>query len=157
MADTCSECGGKYYSKGLCRPHYEKQLRQQNPQFAERQRQNNLVWKSENVQKVKEYGKRRKQDPIKRRASTLKCNYGITLDQYDDMLQAQQGVCFLCGDTNGSRPLFVDHCHDTGVVRKLLCHRCNLIVGFIETRKDKLEDYLAYVRGDFDAISRQEG
>ena len=57
--------------------------------------------------------------------------YGITIEQYEQMLSNQQGRCFIC-----RRPskvwLHVDHDHVTGHVRKLLCAPCNHAVGFVE-------------------------
>ena len=63
----------------------------------------------------------------------LKRKYGITVDQYNAMLKAQGGVCAICGKTkeqNGAR-LAVDHCHDTGIVRGILCIRCNVTLGVL--------------------------
>lgn len=62
----------------------------------------------------------------------LKRLYGITLAQYDEMLRTQNNLCAICQtDTPGrGLPSFVvDHCHDTGRVRGLLCHHCNLALG----------------------------
>lgn len=64
--------------------------------------------------------------------------YGITPEQYDQMLSEQQGVCAICNSTPESdrnrelQRLAVDHDHDTGEVRGLLCARCNLSLGHIE-------------------------
>jgi len=81
----------------------------------------------------------------------LKHKYGITLEQYNAMLSKQSGVCMICGKINNrinyktGKPerLVVDHEHDTGMVRGLLCHRCNLAVGIFENMKDALADYLS--------------
>lgn len=56
-------------------------------------------------------------------------NYGITLSQYEAMKDQQNGVCAICSglDPDGS-DLSVDHDHDTGKVRKLLCRSCNLMI-----------------------------
>lgn len=63
-------------------------------------------------------------------AYNLRRKYGITAEQYDAMLSAQGGVCFLCGRPPKTRRLAVDHCHETGAVRKLLCDKCNRYVVF---------------------------
>lgn len=57
----------------------------------------------------------------------LRREYGITLAVYNDMLEAQSGGCWICGKTN--ELLVVDHDHETGAVRGLLCKQCNFGVG----------------------------
>lgn len=54
---------------------------------------------------------------------------------YDSMLQCQNGVCSICGNPPGVRRLAVDHCHETGKVRGLLCVSCNLQLGVIENQE----------------------
>jgi len=72
----------------------------------------------------------------KRRDGLLKRKYGITLEQYEAMHRKQGGVCAICGQTEtalhvrgGAKRLAVDHDAITGVVRGLLCQRCNLNIG----------------------------
>lgn len=69
---------------------------------------------------------------------TLFNKYGITLEQYEEMFEKQGGVCALCKKpettrrnkkAEGGERLAVDHCHDTGVVRGLLCFKCNTAIG----------------------------
>lgn len=63
----------------------------------------------------------------------LQKRYGISLATYAQMLEAQGGVCAICGGSNASgRRLAVDHCHKTGRVRKLLCSTCNCAVGLMK-------------------------
>lgn len=63
----------------------------------------------------------------KRRDFDLKKNYGITLEDYDRMLESQDNKCKICDtDSPGSKGRFyVDHNHKTGKLRGLLCHKCN--------------------------------
>ena len=62
----------------------------------------------------------------------LKHKYGITGEQYAEMLEAQGGVCAICGRECQSRNrLAVDHCHETGKVRGLLCAHCNRALGML--------------------------
>jgi hypothetical protein len=58
--------------------------------------------------------------------------YGITLEQYDDILASQGGGCAICGVKPGNKHLAVDHCHKNNVVRGLLCHRCNAAIGLLK-------------------------
>jgi hypothetical protein len=74
--------------------------------------------------------------------------YGITIDDYDRMLEAQGGGCGICGSdsysSNKWQKFFaVDHCHSTGRVRGLLCLTCNVSLGKFERYKEKMLDYLA--------------
>src|SRR5262249_47723947 len=64
------------------------------------------------------------------RASHLKRKFGITLADYEAMLVAQGGGCAICGDPEPEgRSLHVDHDHEDGQVRGLLCFRCNNALG----------------------------
>lgn len=74
--------------------------------------------------------------------------YGITHEQYEEMFQAQGGLCAICGNppadpgTNHGFRLKVDHDHETGVVRGLLCNSCNLRLGWVEKHRDTIQAYL---------------
>jgi hypothetical protein len=61
----------------------------------------------------------------------LKATYGISYKEYKTMLEAQNGQCAICGTTStGNRKAFhVDHDHETGEVRGLLCGNCNSGIG----------------------------
>ena len=64
--------------------------------------------------------------------SHLKSRYGITLEEYEAMLTEQGGVCAICGlpeNDRYKRRLSVDHDHETGAIRGLLCHMCNTGLG----------------------------
>lgn len=87
------------------------------------------------------------------RASRLMREYGITLDQYDAMLAAQDGLCAICGSPpdpagyKASSILHVDHDHETGQVRALLCLNCNRGLGHYFDKPDllrKAADYLEF-------------
>lgn len=82
-----------------------------------------------------------------RRANGLMSAYGITLEEYDDLLKQQGGRCKICGtDTPGHKGRFhVDHDHSTGKIRGLLCHACNTGIGLLgdnPTRLKKAAQYL---------------
>jgi len=77
--------------------------------------------------------------------------YGITPAQYRQMLAAQDGRCKICailfGDAKSRDGCVVDHDHDTGKIRALLCQTCNNILGWVEKRSgvDHLEIMKQYV------------
>lgn len=64
------------------------------------------------------------------RNATLKKKYGITLEDYTALLSKQRGQCRICGTLKSEwGQLAVDHNHDTGAVRGLLCFNCNTSIG----------------------------
>jgi len=82
---------------------------------------------------------RKRKDPIgyerKRKALSLRRYYGMRIEQFEAMLAAQNGVCWICKKpetvTKNGRvvSLSVDHCHDTHKIRGLLCKACNSGIG----------------------------
>jgi hypothetical protein len=90
--------------------------------------------------------------PVYSRRALLKGKYGITHDQYNQLLANQDGKCALCGasehgrkarpDQSGRKWLDeswpVDHCHQNGHVRGLLCHPCNVQLGGWEVLLEKV-------------------
>jgi hypothetical protein len=83
------------------------------------------------------------------RRNRLSRTYGITTEQYEALLSAQDGVCAICkenGEDRGAKSLAVDHCHTTGRVRGLLCRRCNAGLGQFKDCPEGVERALAYLR-----------
>lgn len=77
------------------------------------------------------------------RKRKLQQNYGLTLEQYEEMLAEQDGRCAICRKRpKGRKRLHVDHDHDTNDVRALLCVRCNTQLGTVETFGARAEAYL---------------
>ena len=79
----------------------------------------------------------------------MKRKYGLTLEQYDAMLAAQDGVCAICGEPRPEdRTLHVDHDHDTGEIRGLLCFKCNNALGDFNDDHDLFQRAAAYLDRD---------
>lgn len=79
--------------------------------------------------------------------SRLSRAYGMTPEQYSELLRSQGGGCAICGacvDKTG-RALAVDHCHETGKVRGILCGQCNTGVGNLGDNPSLLRRAAAYV------------
>ncbi len=96
------------------------------------------------------YAKKRqnKNRLITDRKKVLKRKYGITINDYEQMLKQQNGVCKICKGLDPSgRRLAVDHCHTTGVVRGLLCPSCNTALGRIEQYLKNKTPWDAYLNG----------
>lgn len=71
----------------------------------------------------------RKNNPRSVKNSELKKHYGITLDQYEQMLVDQKGLCAICKKPG---KLVVDHCHATKKIRGLLHNNCNTALGLLQ-------------------------
>ena len=82
----------------------------------------------------------------KRKSTQLKRKFGITLGDYNQMLESQGGVCATCNNecTSGNH-LAVDHCHSTGKVRGLLCGSCNRALGLLKDDPKILSNLLDYL------------
>jgi len=82
------------------------------------------------------------------RTNSLKRKYGMTLEDYDDLLKTQNGACAICQQSEpiNSRRLAVDHDHITGEVRGLLCSQCNRGIGYLKDDPDILEAAAQYLR-----------
>lgn len=91
-----------------------------------------------------------KENPDKRKSAILKYEYGITLDQYNEMFRAQEGKCAICQRHQNelTRTLCVDHDHKTNKVRALLCLTCNTDVSVVENRLEEMTKYLNKYRKD---------
>jgi hypothetical protein len=77
----------------------------------------------------------------------LKKTYGLTVADYEQMLVAQGGGCAICGEVaSDGQSLHVDHCHDTGRVRGLLCFNCNAGLGMFDHDGARLGAAAAYLR-----------
>lgn len=72
-----------------------------------------------------------------------KHRYGITKEQYEQILEAQDGKCAIC---KRFKKLVVDHCHKTNRVRGLLCGGCNILLGHLDDDAKLLENGIAYLR-----------
>jgi hypothetical protein len=100
-------------------------------------------WAAENKERALETQRRR----------TLPQTYGITYEEYEQMLADQNGVCAICGKdepnehgrTGKKFRLSVDHCHDTGVVRGLLCQKCNRALGLLNDSPELLQSAIDYL------------
>lgn len=111
------------------------------------------AWKTANRKRHNENGRRwRESDPERyreyKRRYLLQSNYGITPKEYDEMLAAQDGVCACCrtSDPGGGRSNFcVDHCHETGRIRGVLCNTCNTAIGMLGDTVESIDRVAAYM------------
>ncbi len=96
----------------------------------------------------------RKRTSEEHKNASLKKVFGITLDQYNEMLDRQCGVCAICGEkdkkishhTKKPMSLAVDHCHETSKIRGLLCSACNHGLGNFRDNVKLLGAAIAYLQ-----------
>lgn len=119
----CKKCNKKYYTA-----HRQERL-----QYRKIYYQKNRIKLLENAKKYALTHQRERQD------YKLRCAHGITRAAYNEMLVQQNYCCAICGKYQNAFPrrLSVDHNHETGLIRGLLCHRCNrFIMGYIGDDKN---------------------
>jgi hypothetical protein len=116
-------------------------------------------WQQENAERLNEYRRQRREDPaVKRRErdTRLKRVYGIGVDDYDRMLEAQAGGCAICGRPPREDISFhVDHDPASGSVRALLCFKCNNLLGDVGDDPWLLRAAAMYLDGHVDELARQ--
>jgi len=98
----------------------------------------------------------RKNFPERQRWRSLNYNYGLTREQYEVMVTAQEGKCAICRvDKPGGKGKFfhVDHCHDSDRVRELLCHGCNTGLGAFKDDSELLRAAAAYLEKHQQALT----
>jgi hypothetical protein len=89
----------------------------------------------------------------KRKNGMLLWRFNITLEEYQVLFEAQGGVCKICNNPETAkknkseelRMLAVDHDHNTGKVRGLLCARCNVQLGHYEKTKPRAQEFENYL------------
>lgn len=101
-----------------------------------------IEWRKNNRQKTHVYS----------RTAGLKSRYGITDNDFNNMVKKQDNKCLICNEVPRRDKAFqtwnlhVDHCHNTGKVRGLLCHLCNRALGLFRERIDLVEKALLYLK-----------
>lgn len=97
------------------------------------------------------YGRNTGRAASNKRRLAIKQNYGLTLEQYDAMVAAQNGLCAICDRPERAQRqgkvmrMPVDHCHKTGRIRALLCHSCNRALGLLGDDVDLLRKAIEYL------------
>jgi DNA-directed RNA polymerase subunit RPC12/RpoP len=112
-------------------------FRKNHPEWAEYNRNYSRQWRQQAENRVidSQYRKKYRTDPSRAerirelgRQSNRHQKYGLTDEQYDKLMEEHEYKCAICFATE---VLCVDHCHETGKVRGVLCARCNSGIGFL--------------------------
>lgn len=118
------------------------------PVKAARRAEQSRVWREKNrdthLPKKRHYYQENK-DRWREREYQKK--FGLSLAEVDAMLEAQGNVCAICkaDEPQGTGRFHVDHCHATGVVRRLLCHPCNTGLGLFKDDPRLLVEAAVYL------------
>lgn len=111
-------------------------------------------WASEKGNYLKSYNRRYQQiNKRKKRDCEMRHDYGITIKEYEQKLEEQNGMCAICKkpETVFSwgkiKALAIDHNHITGQLRGLLCNNCNRAIGLMKDDIDNVKAMLDYMIG----------
>ena len=150
-----NKCRGKTYTYGSC-----DSCRRENAK---------KKYYSKTPEERREKVQRNKKDPLTRKAYKLKHKYNLTLERYNNMLIEQDDRCPICDEPlvedvfeknvkGVSNKPHVDHCHETGRVRGLVCKGCNLILGYAKDDPNILYNAIDYLinKKDIDSILEAE-
>lgn len=143
----CSQngCDREVLARGLCAAHYQREAKKRNPEkFREYQERYDERHPGRRLEQARA---RYARDPAKHveysRRSIVKKKYGLTLEEYDAIIDRG---CAICGKTGrGTGKVALDHCHTTGKVRDALCSNCNTGLGSFRDDPERLRaaaDYL---------------
>lgn len=135
---TCSnEAPPGYKQCQRCR-YYGKKWRERNPTYFSR-------YAKQNASKLS----------AKARSRRLLRVYGLTTNQWNDLFDSQGRCCAVCKSPTpkGRRGWHTDHDHDTGEVRGILCHLCNVALGAVEDSPEVLKELILYLQERHDSNS----
>lgn len=143
------------YSKTM-----SKKFREENPNYyknykydlsqdqVDKYKEKAKLYYQKNKDNIKKYqSSYRKTDAAKN--SKLKSRYGITLEQYNQILINQGNKCPICSCQFSSTEYYrrpnIDHCHRTDKIRGILCHKCNTGIGLLNDNPKLLQNAIKYL------------
>lgn len=135
---TCSKCFEPQPGRA-CRSCDNKRRRERyasDPRYREKSKEKARKRAKQHPEKVR----------IEQRRKHLRVTYNLTLEEYDAKLAAQGGACAVCGGPPTTGRFYVDHDHQTGAVRDLLCHGCNVALGMVKDSPELCEKLAKYLR-----------
>jgi hypothetical protein len=142
LSSWCKEC--RREQERAWRQNNQEKYREQERRRSERRRQD-----PEQQAYYAEYKRRYRKTPAGRlevRAARLRREYGLTVQQFEAMLEVQGGRCLICRNPPRSGAhLHVDHCHNTGKIRGLLCFGCNGGLGAFRDDIGRMRAAIAYL------------
>lgn len=136
---------------GRCKPCHRVAVKASEERHREAVKARHRTYHEQN-RHARNADRRDRYDSAHARDGKLRSQFGISLEQYNEMLSRQGGACAICERpesalaANGEpRALAVDHDHDTGAVRGLLCAACNVALGAFGDDPARLRTAAAYI------------
>ena len=137
------------------RNEWAKRRYAEDPEFRKRKLEINERWRKANRAKVNERRRFRWESDPKFRKKVVAYRkalhrlyrlkrYRLSLQEYQALLRKQNGACAICGKKS-DKPLCIDNCHVTGIVRGLLCHKCNAGLGFYDENQKFMRAAITYL------------
>lgn len=129
----------KHKAKGLCQHCYRRHQIATNP-----------IVRQKYKDREKKRSQKRSKDPqykLKSRNRMLKRQYNIDIIQYNELFSLQNGKCAICVQgrfTNKNKHFHVDHDHQTGKIRGLLCYKCNWYMADIDKNPEIVYNLIKY-------------
>ena len=150
ITKKCKKCGGTdFYKSGECKNCVKARNNKYRAEHPEEARARHKKYHAEHREEHCAYNKKHYAEHREEaRAIALMRNYGITIEEYDNMFAAQNGICAICGKPQNGKRLFVDHNHETDKVRGLLCQNCNIALGHMGDDAQLLIKAIDYLMKD---------
>lgn len=141
LGTWCKKCFSEYRKE-----YYKKNKNELNAKSA--------LWAKNNLDRCRKSGlKYRSNNREREKNRALEYKYGLTIEEYSFLLEKQNSICAICGreetavDRNGKiKKLQVDHDHETGKIRGLLCSTCNRGIGYLQDDISIIENALEYLK-----------
>lgn len=121
----------------------------------EKVRENNRKYYQQRKQQRNDCNKRYRWEngekiAIAKRKHWLTYRYGISIDEYENLFNLQNGVCLICHkpENRPNKKLAVDHDHATGKIRGLLCDKCNRALGYFDENIESMKEAIKYLQSN---------
>lgn len=130
-----------YNKEYFARPEVKERAKVRNAKYRARR----AAYKKTQAGKIAEERYRKTTRIETAHRNRLKNRYGVTPEQVECMKEAQGFVCDICKQTPST--WHIDHCHNTNIVRGLLCGQCNMALGLMKDNPERLKKAIDYLNG----------
>jgi len=148
FSSWCRQCTSFYRTHGDGKEKVSAYNKSYNAKIAQHKYKKSDKGKS----KLKQQDEKRKGSFSRKlwvRSNNLKRLYGITLEQYSALVSSQNSKCAICGvEFPDALSGHVDHCHSTGIIRGILCGKCNAAIGLFSDNTTFLQNAIYYLESN---------